>query len=299
MLFLVNQVFILDISLCGQTTCIWDGGCIFYTHEKKVVVKKNYSLLQLIMHIRDLARIINWWDPHHYPVCEAGDEDAGIEESCTLLKLNRCKDCKENGVLGSGASDQGKGRSLKARENEQVMVFLVGSCVIPLQRTFFQFCCVDKYRSLWISTLWIHVYGEVNMQPKTEVVKKPWSLGPSRPGSWTLSTQSLTTLPSGELSHRNLVKNHQQPSSIERQWFLEVLTFISSFDWNSTWCVAWMDNFCWFLILRRTVPVSNSAICNSTVWSPPINLNGMNLGRLLRANHHHYWFFLLLVEIQL
>ncbi|CAK9196304.1 unnamed protein product [Sphagnum troendelagicum] len=45
--------------------------------------------------------------------------------------------------------------------------------------------------------LWIHVYGEVNMQPKAEVVKKPGSLGPSRPGSWTLSTQSLTTLPSG------------------------------------------------------------------------------------------------------
>lgn len=171
MLFLVNQVFILDISLCGQTTCIWDGGCIFDTHEKKVVVKKNYSLLQLIMHIRDLARIINWWDPHHYPVCEAGDEDAGIEESCTLLKLNRCKDCKENGVLGPGASDQGKGRSLKARENEQVMVFLVGSCDIPLQRTFFQSCCVDKYRSLWISTL---NFGSMSMVRSTCSQKLRW-----------------------------------------------------------------------------------------------------------------------------
>ncbi len=80
-------------------------------------MKKNYSLLQLIMHTPDLARIVNRRDPHHYPVCEAGDEDAGIAESCTLLKLNTCKDCKENGVLGSGTSDQGKGRNLKPREN--------------------------------------------------------------------------------------------------------------------------------------------------------------------------------------
>jgi hypothetical protein len=96
-----------------------------------------------------------------------------------------------------------------------------------------------------------------------------------------------------------LLRTINNPQALRGNGFLEVLTFISSFDWNSTWCVAWMDNFGWFLILRRTVPVTNSSICNSTVWSPPINLNGMNLGQLLSANHHHYWVFLLLVEKQL
>jgi hypothetical protein len=69
------------------------------------------------------------------------------------------------------------------------------------------------------------------VQPKAkEVVKKPGSAWSKQTRVLDTEYASLTTLPSGELSHRNLVKNHQQPSSIERQWFLEVLSFISSFD---------------------------------------------------------------------
>jgi hypothetical protein len=114
-------------------------------------------------------------------------------------------------------------RKLESKRKLASMVFLVGSCVIPLLRTFFHFCCVDKYRTLRISTLnfgSMSVVRSVCSQKRRRWWRSQGLLGPNRPGSWTLSTQSLTTLPSGELSHRNLVKNHQQPSSIERQWVL-------------------------------------------------------------------------------